>query len=324
MKFLEDIINKPSVMQRIIGVTSNQLELLEARAFPHWQESEDKRKNRYARKRKIGAGRPYKFKTLKEKIVIVLLFYKHYWTQEALGLTIGLDQSNVSRLLAKTLPLMEKAADPELAEYLDKLAKEYEAAQKTNSLAAFYTKYEQVINEAAHDVTEGQIQRPSDEEEQEKHYSGKKKKHTIKIQISVSSYAFILNVSKGYPGSIHDKKIMDIEKTISKIPDKICQRLDSGYQGVKQLNPTKYIVLPFKKPKGKELSKLQKELNKAHSKRRVIVENVISRIKKFRILVGVYRGSRESYNQIFRNVAALINFKLKANTGTAGPNRFSG
>jgi hypothetical protein len=71
------------------------------------------------------------------------------------------------------------------------------------------------------------------------------------------------------------------------------------------------IVLPFKKQKEKELSKQEKELNKAHSKRRIIVENVLSRIKKFKILAGLYRGSRKSFNQIFRNVAALVNFKLK-------------
>ena len=141
---------------------------------------------------------------------------------------IGLDQSNVSRLLAKFLPIMEKAADPELAGYLDKLVEEYEAAEKTNNLAAFYAKYEKEINEATHDVTEGQILRPEDDEEQKKHYSGKKKKHTLKTQISVSSYAFILNVSKTYHGSIHDKKIMDIEKTLSKIPNNICRDLTLG------------------------------------------------------------------------------------------------
>lgn len=324
MKFLEKIINKSSAMQHLIGLTLNQLEKLEKELLPYWEESESKRKNRYSRKRNIGAGHPYKTKTLKEKIVVVLIYYKHYWTQKALGIVIGLDQSNVSRLLKKMLPLIEKAADPELVGYLDRLAKEYEEAEKTNNLAAFYAKYEEAIREITHDATEIAIQRPKKHEKQKKCYSGKKKKHTLKIQISVASGGRILDVSKTYPGSVHDKKIMDEEETLTKIPKYVCQRLDSGYQGVKQLNPLKYIVLPFKKQKGKELSEQEKELNHAHSKRRVIVENVISRVKKFRILAGVYRGCRESLNQVFRNVAAIINFKLKTSVGNPETNMFSG
>ena len=60
-----------------------------------------------------------------------------------------------------------------------------------------------------------------------------------------------------------------------------------------------------------------KELNKAHSKRRVIVENVLSRIKKFRILSGLYRGDINDYNQVFRNVAALNNLKLATRMAVA-------
>ena len=60
-----------------------------------------------------------------------------------------------------------------------------------------------------------------------------------------------------------------------------------------------------------------KELNKAHSKRRVIVENVLSRIKKFRILSGLYRVDINDYNQVFRNVAALNNLKLATRMAVA-------
>jgi len=68
--------------------------------------------------------------------------------------------------------------------------------------------------------------------------------------------------------------------------------------------------LPEKKPKGKELSDVAKENNRAHSKRRVVAENALSRLKKFRICGNLYRGSVESYNQTFRNIVAIINFKL--------------
>ncbi|MCC7414951.1 MAG: transposase family protein, partial [Epsilonproteobacteria bacterium] len=43
------------------------------------------------------------------------VYYKTYMTQEFLGWLLNLDQSNVSRLINKILPLIELAADPEFA-----------------------------------------------------------------------------------------------------------------------------------------------------------------------------------------------------------------
>ena len=78
----------------------------------------------------------------------------------------------------------------------------------------------------------------------------------------------------------------------------------------KEKNPDHYIVLPTKKPKGKELSNLAKEHNKINSRRRVIAEHIISRLKKFRICGDRYRGFAKSHNQIIRNIAAILNFRL--------------
>jgi hypothetical protein len=112
----------------------------------------------------------------------------------------------------------------------------------------------------------------------------------------------ILNVTNTYPGSVHDKSVIDQEQTVKKFPQTTCQRFDSGYQD--------YTIIPIKKSCKRELSSLGKELNRVHSKRRVIVENVLSRLKKFKICKYTFRGSLESYNQIFRNIAALLNFRL--------------
>ena len=132
----------------------------------------------------------------------------------------------------------------------------------------------------------------------------------LKTQISVTASGRIIDVSKSYPGSIHDKTVIDQEETIKKFPKKTCLRFDSGYQGVKEDNPDHYLVLPTKKPKGKELSELAKEHNRIGSKRRVVAEHAYSRLKKFRILGNLYRGPIQSYNPIFRCIASILNFKL--------------
>jgi len=44
-----------------------------------------------------------------------------------------------------------------------------------------------------------------------------------------------------------------------------------------------------------------------HSRKRVVVEHAIGKIKIFKICSDVYRGKNGKYNQIVRNVAALVN-----------------
>ena len=129
-----------------------------------------------------------------------------------------------------------------------------------------------------------------------------------KTQILIDEERRILDVSKSYAGSFHDKKIFDLENTMQKIPRQSIFMGDLGYLGIKKENFDRKIDLPYKKNKGQEKLPIeQREFNRVLAKKRVIVEHAIGRIKKFRICSDVYRGKEDNYNQIFRNVAALVN-----------------
>jgi len=312
MKFLENLTKKKQLFQRTIGLHFEQFNLLVKRVEPLWQEAELQRKIKADRKRCIGAGHPYKLSTLEEKTLIILLYYKIYATQELLGLLVGLDQGNISKLIKKIMPLLEKAADPELATYLAEAKEQYlqQSPQKRISNWADFLKKHPDLKDVSTDATEQKCFRSQDNEQQKKYYSGKKKQHSAKTQITVSEMGRILDVSKTYPGSVHDKTVIDQEKTIKKFPEKTCQRFDSGYQGIMPENPKHYIVLPIKKQPKEELSELAKEFNQTNSKRRIVVEHAFARIKKFRICGNVYRGEIGSYNQTFRGIVAILNFKL--------------
>ncbi|MBI5678101.1 MAG: IS5/IS1182 family transposase, partial [Planctomycetes bacterium] len=54
----------------------------------------------------------------------------------------------------------------------------------------------------------------------------------------------------------------------------------------------------------------EKRFNRKHSRIRILVEHVFSRMKKYQILAQVYRHKIMDYNQRFRNIAALVNFRL--------------
>jgi hypothetical protein len=308
MKFLEKLIRKPETMQRVIGVKPEQLILLSKNIEPLWQAEETKRLDRDDRKRAMGAGHPYSFETIQEKIAAVLFYYKSYPTQEVVGLTLGVNQSAISRLFRRIIPLIEDAADPELKSFLNTV-KEACDKEKIKTLEKLLEKFPE-LKDVSGDATEQPCYRSEDYKTQEDHYSGKSKQHAIKTQIEVSFTGKILDVSDSYPGKTHDKAIMNLEKTIEKFPKFVPQRFDSGYQGICTDYPDHNLILHCKKPKGRELTSLDKEYNKANSKRRVIAEHVFSRFKKFRILGNVFRNNVKIYNKIFRGVAALLNFKL--------------
>ena len=69
--------------------------------------------------------------------------------------------------------------------------------------------------------------------------------------------------------------------------------------------------MPYKRQKEKPLGKDEKEYNHALSRIRVKVENVIRRLKIFRILRERYRDKRRGYGIEFNIIAGIVNLKME-------------
>jgi IS5 family transposase len=83
---------------------------------------------------------------------------------------------------------------------------------------------------------------------------------------------------------------------------------DSGYQGIRKLHENS--DLPKKNSKKKPLTKLEKKNNHQISSQRVLVENVIRKIKIFRVMAEKYRNRRKRFTLRLSLIAAIINFEL--------------
>jgi transposase len=68
---------------------------------------------------------------------------------------------------------------------------------------------------------------------------------------------------------------------------------------------------PTKKSKLHPLSQDQKASNRALSRKRILIENVIRRLKIFRILSERYRNRRKRFGLRFNLIAAICNLELK-------------
>ena len=92
----------------------------------------------------------------------------------------------------------------------------------------------------------------------------------------------ILYLSKAYNGTTHDKKLADEENLVFPEGFEIELLQDTGYQGYTPENIT--IIMPTKKPKGKELTQEQKDKNKEISSKRVLIEHAIGGVKILRMV----------------------------------------
>ncbi len=264
----------------------------------------------------MGAGHPYRLTALEDKCLLLLISWRHALTHEVLGCIFGLDQSNATRLLHRLTPLVERAADPKMGTYLKEATKR---RKKIGSLEEFFQEVPE-LRELLIDCTEQQRSRPKKKGVNKSHYSGYKHRHTLKTEITITPQGRILHVSDTYPRGTQDREVYKEEGMASLIPEKTRQFLDLGYEGLQKTYPHHDLRIPHKrhtlgvgkKGPAPELTRGQKQANTLRRKRRLPVEHAFGRMKTFRILSCVWRSSTETYNDTFRSIAALCNFRLEA------------
>lgn len=154
------------------------------------------------------------------------------------------------------------------------------------------------------DVTETPIERPK--HNQVAFYSGKKKQHTLKLQLVIDqATGEIICLSCG-PGRCHDFALFKASGV--RMHPEIASIQDSGYQGIGTHHANSYV--PKKKPKNRELSSLEREYNQALGRERIGIEHVNRRLKVFKILAGRYRNRRRRYGLRCNLLAAIYNYEL--------------
>ena len=107
-------------------------------------------------------------------------------------------------------------------------------------------------------------------------------------------------------GSTHDFRLF--KESCSKLSTHICCLADTGYLGINNFHENSRI--PAKKSKLHPLTKEQKIYNHKLSSQRIFVENVIRRLKIFRILSERYRNRRKRFGLRFNLIAAIYNYEL--------------
>lgn len=266
--------NKPFIFHRLTGVKLEEFQVICSRVKPRWQEKIESQKKCHGRRSALNS--------LEDKLLALFIYYRTYITHEFIGYLFGLHNANISRLFKKLEPIVARKI----------------AIKKDRSLTQ-----EEVIKILA-DVTEQPIQRPQKKHKRKQTYSGKKKRHTRKVELIMQDNGKILSISHSHPGRKHDFRIRKEEKPF---PQKSEKYVDLGYQGLQKL--TSQVVLPFKRKKNTSLTKEQKAHNRYQASFRMKVEHKIREIKIFKIMSDVYRNFQKKHHLRFNIIAGIVNLK---------------
>ena len=107
-------------------------------------------------------------------------------------------------------------------------------------------------------------------------------------------------------GKSHDFRLYKESK--NHIHPKIKVLVDSGYQGLQKIH--KNTAIPKKSMKKRKLSIDEKKKNQKIAKEKVVNENVIGMLKRFRIIYDKYRNRRKRFGLRFNLIAAIYNMEL--------------
>ena len=108
-------------------------------------------------------------------------------------------------------------------------------------------------------------------------------------------------------GKRHDFRLLKESKVFFQNKTKVLT--DTGYLGIKKIHANS--ELPKKKSKKHPLTKEDKKKNKELSSDRVLNENVIGMIKRFKIVADRYRNRRKRFGLRFNLIAGIYNFELE-------------
>ena len=297
---------RPLLFRSFTGLEISEFNEIYTEIESRYNEHERKRLSRTKRERKVGAGRPFKLK-VRERFLMLLVYYRLYITYTLSGFLFDLDQSNVCRDISIIEPLV-KLCIP----LPKKLYKRTRRLRTIDEVEEYFPGFKAFI-----DSSEQEIPRPKNKRRRKSYYSGKRKKHTVKIQYMVNSEGLILHKTEHKKGRKHDYDIFKNKHPTT--PLQVENVFDLGYMGVQNDFPTVKSVLPFRKKRKSELSDGEKRHNRKHSKLRVIVEHTVSRIKKFGIMGTKFRNKLGRYDHASDIVSGLVNFRIMMRTNGGMP-----
>jgi DDE superfamily endonuclease len=285
----------PNVFRAMTGLHLSEFDELIKDVLPQYAEAERARLSRPGRKRDIGAGHPFALSD-RDHILLTVVWLRVYPTQEVLGYLFGVSDSAARSAIERVLPVLE-AAGRDTMRLPDPGRKR---RRKLDDLLHDTPELAVVI-----DTFEQRVQRPRDKTQADTLYSGKKKAHTLKSQVAVDEETGqVVDVADSVAGPTADMTVLAHSTLMDRLPDGVGGIGDLAYVGIDTLGNG---AAPRRKPRGQARPPDDVLYNTAFSKRRIIVEHTIGRMRRYQALTQIDRHHRHHHTARVRAVAGLVN-----------------
>lgn len=216
----ETLKTKPKELLALTGLARREFEeLLPVFAQALEVAEEQIRPAPRQRQRAPGGGRKPSLRTAADKLLFALVYTKTYPLQVVHGQLFSMSQSSANEWIHFLVPILATALDA-----LGVLP------ERDGAQVARHERHQAAPPDLIVDGVERQRQRPKNRQKQTLHYSGKKKLHTDKNIVLVSTRSKRVSyLSPTLPGVVHDKALVDWVNI--QYPPATTLRSDLGFYG---------------------------------------------------------------------------------------------
>jgi hypothetical protein len=294
--------SQPAIFKAMTGLYVHEFDELLQDVQPRLAAAELKRLSRPSRKRAIGAGHPFDL-SQPDQLLLTVVWLRRYPTREVLGYLFGVGEWTASRSIERVLPLLEASGR-------DSMRMPDPGKKRRRQLDELLAETPDLI--VLIDTFEQRVQRHRDRKTADEHYSGKKKQNTLKSQIVVNEETGeISDIADSVPGPQSDIKTLEESGVMSRLREGVGAGGDLAYIGIDKLHRQGLGVTPRRKPRGKERPPEDSAFNRAFSRRRIVVEHTIGRIRRYEAVTQTDRDHRKHHSARVRAVAGLVNRQLR-------------
>jgi len=290
----------PAIFHNLTGITVALFDQLLPELVPLFAAQRRQRLDRPNRQRGFGGGDDFDLDAA-DQFLLTIFWLRHYPTQEVLGYLFGVSDSTAKRAIDRCLPVLEQSGK-------DTMRMPDPGRSRRKDLATLLKDTPDVA--VVIDTFEQAVQRP--QRRQKRFYSGKKKRHTLKSQVTVDEETgAIVDVADSVPGPTADIKVLQKSKVLKRLPKGVGALGDLAYVGIADLHPEGLGATGRRKPRGQKRSLADRRYNKAFSRRRIVVEHRIGRLRRYQALTHTDRHFRKGHSARVRAVAGLVNRMLQ-------------
>lgn len=297
-----NLSSHPHVFQSMTGLRLNEFTLLWWELKATLQSERLNRLARPNRKRVLGGGDKPKLDE-RDQLLMTVIWLRVYPTNEVLAYLFGVSDSTVSRVVNRVMPLLA-ASGKDTFKMPDPKRKH---RRQLDELVNQVPDLDVVI-----DSFEQRVQRHRDRTEADRYYSGKKKQNTLKSQLTVDAYSgMIVHVSESVVGPTSDLKLLEDSGLVQALPEGLNGGGDLAYVGINVLLPGRGFT-PRRKPRDKPRPAEDVVYNTAFSRKRIIVEHSIGRVRRYEALSQPDRHHRKLHNERVQAACGLANRQIEA------------